>query len=63
MFLGVNGLQGDGDIYKPDNLQEFQKFVLENTDGVGVHFVMADGVCSFNCYSLFNKVKCMQLKY
>ena len=43
-FLGVGGMQGDGDIYKPDNLQQFQKFVLENTDQLGVHFVMADGV-------------------
>ena len=43
---GVDGIDGDGDVYKPDNLREFRKFVLESTDGRGVHFVMADGVCS-----------------
>ncbi|XP_067142705.1 cap-specific mRNA (nucleoside-2'-O-)-methyltransferase 1 isoform X1 [Centruroides vittatus] len=40
---GVNGLEGDGDIYVSENLREFRRFVLENTDGKGVHFVMADG--------------------
>jgi len=42
--VGVGCLEGDGDVYKPENLLAFQKFVLENTDGHGVHFVMADGV-------------------
>ena len=41
---GVGGYKGDGDITRLDNLQEFQKYVLEQTDGDGVHFVMADGV-------------------
>lgn len=40
---GVNGREGDGDIFKPDNLREFRRFVLENTDKKGIHFVMADG--------------------
>ena len=40
---GVNGYNGDGDIFREDNLREFRKYVLENTDGEGVHFVMADG--------------------
>lgn len=44
LISGVNGLEGDGDIYRPDNLKVFQQFVLENTEGAGVHFVMADGV-------------------
>ncbi|XP_059155601.1 cap-specific mRNA (nucleoside-2'-O-)-methyltransferase 1-like [Physella acuta] len=40
---GVGGKDGDGDIFRPDNQAEFAKFVLANTDGKGVHFVMADG--------------------
>jgi len=40
---GVGGYQGDGDIFRDDNLTEFRKYVLENTDSRGVHFVMADG--------------------
>ena len=43
-FLGKDGLQGDGDVFKPENQQAFTDFVKENTDGKGVHFVMADGV-------------------
>ncbi len=31
-------------MYRPDNLREFRRFVLQNTDGAGVHFFMADGV-------------------
>jgi len=43
---GKGGAEGDGDIYNPENLVEFQRFVLENTNqrDPGVHFVMADGV-------------------
>ena len=40
---GVGGYQGDGDIFRDDNLVEFSKYVKENTDNQGVHFVMADG--------------------
>ncbi|XP_071834985.1 cap-specific mRNA (nucleoside-2'-O-)-methyltransferase 1-like [Apostichopus japonicus] len=40
---GVGGSRGDGDIMNEDNLQCFREFVLDNTDGKGVHFVMADG--------------------
>ncbi|XP_071079493.1 cap-specific mRNA (nucleoside-2'-O-)-methyltransferase 1-like [Haliotis cracherodii] len=40
---GEGGLDGDGDIFRPANQEAFTKFVLENTDGKGVHFVMADG--------------------
>ena len=47
-FPGVGGLDGDGDIFNPDNQEAFTKFVLDQTDGKGVHFVMADGVR--NCY-------------
>lgn len=40
---GVGGLEGDGDIFRPDNQAAFIKFVYDNTDGLGCHFVMADG--------------------
>ncbi|XP_065052037.1 cap-specific mRNA (nucleoside-2'-O-)-methyltransferase 1-like isoform X2 [Rhopilema esculentum] len=42
-YYGVGGYDGDGDIFREDNLIEFRKFVLENTNNLGVHFVMADG--------------------
>ncbi|XP_074640055.1 cap-specific mRNA (nucleoside-2'-O-)-methyltransferase 1-like [Tubulanus polymorphus] len=42
-FYGAKGVEGDGDIYNPANLIAFRKFVMENTDDKGVHFVMADG--------------------
>jgi len=46
MCVGKGGAEGDGDIFNPENLEEFQRFVLDNTSQrePGVHFVMADGV-------------------
>ena len=44
IFAGLGGYDGDGDVTKPDNLVAFQEYVMEQTDGKGVHFVMADGV-------------------
>lgn len=41
---GVNGIEGNGDIFMPENQREFRRFVLQSTNGKGVHFVMADGV-------------------
>ena len=41
---GVGGYGGDGDITSANNLMAFQDYVLEQTEGKGVHFVMADGV-------------------
>ena len=41
---GVDGYNGDGDITRLDNLQEFQSYVLKQSEDNGVHFVMADGV-------------------
>lgn len=49
---GVRGVDGDGDIMNCDNMMEFQKFVLDNTDGQGVHFFMADGVSGNNFTSI-----------
>ncbi|XP_072350985.1 cap-specific mRNA (nucleoside-2'-O-)-methyltransferase 1-like, partial [Scyliorhinus torazame] len=37
------GVDGDGDITRPENISEFRRFVMENTDWKGVHFLMADG--------------------
>jgi hypothetical protein len=31
----VGGVEGDGDVFKPDNIRELRRFVLENTDGKG----------------------------
>ena len=39
---GSDAVDGNGDIYDPQNLIAFRNFVLENS-GNGVHFVMADG--------------------
>ena len=41
---GVGGIDGDGDVYNPKNIREFQRFVFAQTEGKGVHFMMADGV-------------------
>ena len=40
---GVGGKDGDGDVFREDNFREFKKFVMQSTDGLGVHFMMADG--------------------
>ena len=55
---GVGGYDGDGDITKPDNLVAFQDYVLEQTEGKGVHFVMGDGVRMYRN----GMVMCMQQK-
>lgn len=43
--------ESDGNIYRPENIDSFRQFVLDNTEGKGVHFFMADGV-SFCFYSV-----------
>ncbi|XP_014781496.1 cap-specific mRNA (nucleoside-2'-O-)-methyltransferase 1 [Octopus bimaculoides] len=43
MFEPHYGADGTGDIYKTENQKAFEKFVKENTESKGVHFVMADG--------------------
>eukprot|EP00090_Calanus_glacialis_P017517 TRINITY_DN27259_c0_g1_i1.p1 TRINITY_DN27259_c0_g1~~TRINITY_DN27259_c0_g1_i1.p1 ORF type:complete len:923 (-),score=365.91 TRINITY_DN27259_c0_g1_i1:140-2908(-) len=40
---GVGGVDGDGNVFCPDNISEFRRFVLDNTGGRGVHIMMADG--------------------
>ena len=43
-YYGKNGVDGDGDVTSEENLREFKRFVLEQTNNQGVHFFMADGV-------------------
>lgn len=43
-FSGKMGVDGDGDIYNQENIREFKRFVLSQTEDKGVHFMMADGV-------------------
>ncbi|XP_046383101.1 cap-specific mRNA (nucleoside-2'-O-)-methyltransferase 1 [Ischnura elegans] len=40
---GVDGLEGNGDVTVSDNIKEFTKYVMDRTEGQGVHFMMADG--------------------
>uniref|UniRef100_A0A8C5L309 Cap-specific mRNA (nucleoside-2'-O-)-methyltransferase 1 n=1 Tax=Jaculus jaculus TaxID=51337 RepID=A0A8C5L309_JACJA len=42
-YYGEGGIDGDGDITRPENINAFRNFVLDNTDRKGVHFLMADG--------------------
>uniref|UniRef100_A0A7N4NR56 Cap-specific mRNA (nucleoside-2'-O-)-methyltransferase 1 n=1 Tax=Sarcophilus harrisii TaxID=9305 RepID=A0A7N4NR56_SARHA len=42
-YYGEGGIDGDGDITRPENITAFRNFVLDNTDRKGVHFMMADG--------------------
>ncbi|CAJ0968053.1 unnamed protein product [Ranitomeya imitator] len=40
---GEGGVDGDGDVTRPENITAFRNFVMDNTDHKGVHFMMADG--------------------
>ena len=40
---GVKGADGDGNVFDSENIEAFRSFVMENTRGKGVHFMMADG--------------------
>jgi hypothetical protein len=44
LLTGCKGMDGDGDIFNPDNISVFSKFVMDHTHDLGVHFMMADGV-------------------
>ena len=41
---GVKDIQGDGDIFKSENIDAFQNYVYKCTMHNGVHIMMADGV-------------------
>lgn len=47
-FTGEEGVDGDGDITRPENITAFRNFVLESTEKRGLHFLMADGVRIFH---------------
>ncbi|KAM9445248.1 cap-specific mRNA (nucleoside-2'-O-)-methyltransferase 1 [Clarias gariepinus] len=42
-YYGEGGIDGDGDITRPENISAFRNFVLESTEKRGLHFLMADG--------------------
>uniref|UniRef100_A0A673M681 Cap-specific mRNA (nucleoside-2'-O-)-methyltransferase 1 n=1 Tax=Sinocyclocheilus rhinocerous TaxID=307959 RepID=A0A673M681_9TELE len=42
-YYGEGGIDGDGDIMRPENITAFRNFVLDSTEGRGLHFLMADG--------------------
>ncbi|CAH2256276.1 cap-specific mRNA (nucleoside-2 -O-)-methyltransferase 1, partial [Pelobates cultripes] len=42
-YYGEGGVDGDGDVTRPENITAFRNFILDNTDCKGVHFMMADG--------------------
>ncbi|XP_059212999.1 cap-specific mRNA (nucleoside-2'-O-)-methyltransferase 1 isoform X2 [Centropristis striata] len=42
-YYGEGGVDGDGDITRPENMTAFRNFVLESTERRGLHFLMADG--------------------
>ncbi|XP_075872897.1 cap-specific mRNA (nucleoside-2'-O-)-methyltransferase 1 [Nelusetta ayraudi] len=42
-YYGEGGVEGDGDITRPENMTAFRNFVMESTEKRGLHFLMADG--------------------
>lgn len=42
-FRSYYGANDDGDIYRPENIADFKEKIMHETDGLGVHFMMADG--------------------
>uniref|UniRef100_A0AAX7TQ38 Cap-specific mRNA (nucleoside-2'-O-)-methyltransferase 1 n=1 Tax=Astatotilapia calliptera TaxID=8154 RepID=A0AAX7TQ38_ASTCA len=42
-YYGEGGVEGDGDITRPENVTAFRNFVMESTERRGLHFLMADG--------------------
>lgn len=43
-FYGVAGINGDGDVFRTENIEELRKYILNSTQDQGVHMMMADGV-------------------
>uniref|UniRef100_A0A4W5NFU2 Cap-specific mRNA (nucleoside-2'-O-)-methyltransferase 1 n=1 Tax=Hucho hucho TaxID=62062 RepID=A0A4W5NFU2_9TELE len=42
-YYGEGGVDGDGDITRPENISAFRNFIMESTERRGLHFLMADG--------------------
>ncbi|XP_050548974.1 cap-specific mRNA (nucleoside-2'-O-)-methyltransferase 1 isoform X2 [Daktulosphaira vitifoliae] len=55
-FQTYYGSAGDGDIYKPKNISSLKDFVMNVTQGKGVHFVMADGGFSVEGQETFQEI-------
>lgn len=44
IFQGLYGARGDGNVYFPENIEDFCSKLKNSTEGLGVHFLLADGV-------------------
>ncbi|KAJ8919707.1 hypothetical protein NQ315_006235 [Exocentrus adspersus] len=42
-FQALYGARGDGNVCCPDNIRDFKRKVVHESDGEGVHFMMSDG--------------------
>ncbi|XP_070161216.1 cap-specific mRNA (nucleoside-2'-O-)-methyltransferase 1-like [Polyergus mexicanus] len=42
-FHPFYGSKGNGDVFDPQNQEEFRSLIMKHTDGKGVHFMMSDG--------------------
>lgn len=71
MFLGfqtfttlcdIAGPQGDGNVYNPANVTAFVSHVILNTEGQGVHLMVADGVSFFSFLLLTFSYPCWTVK-
>ncbi|XP_063774937.1 cap-specific mRNA (nucleoside-2'-O-)-methyltransferase 1 [Pseudophryne corroboree] len=60
-YYGEGGVDGDGDVTRPENITAFRNFVLDNTDHKGVHFMMADGGFSVEGQENIQEILCKQL--
>lgn len=47
-FNSEFGQRGDGDVFFPENIKSFSEAVHNETNNLGVHFMMADGVNTIN---------------
>lgn len=43
-YYGVGGYDGDGDVFKSENIDALQTYIHQCTMDNGVHIMMADGV-------------------
>lgn len=53
---GVKDIEGDGDIFKSENIDAFQNYVYKCTMNTGVHIMMADGVSSIEITRFINRL-------
>lgn len=53
-FNPYYGINEDGNIFDPANLTSLKEHVLKQTDDLGVHFLMADGVSIIDIYYVYD---------